>query len=207
MIVFIKSLVVAWMSALLTRSLMFDPYRIPSESMNPNFEEGDYVVVTKFAYGYSKHSFPFSPDIFDGRILELSLPKRGDVVVFRSPVNNQVHYVKRLIGVPGDKIQVIAGQVYLNDKVLVYKSKGFYKDLDGKTSNKYQETLPSGVSYDVLDTTPYGFADDTQEYIVPEDSYFVMGDNRDSSLDSRFLEGPVVYLPKDYVIGRVDFIF
>jgi signal peptidase I len=206
MINFIKSLVVALFFAILIRSMIFEPYSIPSGSMKPNFEEGDYIFVTKFAYGFSKHSFPWSPDFFDGKVLDIASPKRGDVVVFRLPTNNNIHYIKRLIGLPGDKIQVKAGHVYLNGTRLDYKSQGFYKDLDQKISNRYDEILPSGVTYSVLDTTPYGAVDDTQEYIVPEKHYFVMGDNRDSSLDSRFLEGPVGYLQKDYVVGRVDLI-
>ena len=188
---------------LIFRSFIFSPFSIPSESMLPRLLIGDYLFVSKWNYGYSKHSLPFSVPLIPGRILG-RVPARGDVVVFKAPPTNRQDYIKRVIGLPGDTIQMKAGQVILNGVAVPkeriadftvpvtpnYSCEATYQDVDaaGKPICRYQrfrETLPGGVSYDVLDRGQT-VADDTGVFNVPADHVFMMGDNRDDSADSRF---------------------
>jgi signal peptidase I len=182
---------VALALAMVVRLILFQPFTIPSASMEPTLYEGDYIIVSKFAYGWSKHSIPFSPPLFRGRILSRE-PNRGDVVVFKLPRDNSKDYVKRLIGLPGDRIQVKAGLLYINDAPVKQVSLGVGDATcpgAGVVSGipRYAETLPNGVTHRINSCAgPTGPADNTGVYVVPPKCYFMMGDNRDNSSDSRF---------------------
>ena len=193
--------------ALIIRTLFFQPFSIPSGSMRPTLLEGDYLFVTKWAYGYSKHSLPFSPNLFEGRIWG-SQPERGDVVVFKYPPNPALDYIKRVIGLPGDRIQVRRGVLYINDQAVPREQVGQIDNPDITEENRpvdvYRETLPNGVSYNTLDLSPNAVGDDTREFVVPPAHYFMMGDNRDNSTDSRFTVG---YVPEENLVGRANIIF
>ncbi|GHD06796.1 signal peptidase I [Tianweitania populi] len=193
--------------ALIIRTLFFQPFSIPSGSMRPTLLEGDYLFVTKWAYGYSKHSLPFSPNLFEGRIWG-SQPERGDVVVFKYPPNPALDYIKRVIGLPGDRIQVRRGVLYINDQAVPREQVGQINNPDITEENRpvdvYRETLPNGVSYNTLDLSPNAVGDDTREFVVPPAHYFMMGDNRDNSTDSRFTVG---YVPEENLVGRANIIF
>ncbi|EKF42951.1 signal peptidase I [Nitratireductor indicus] len=203
----ISVIVQALILALVIRTFLFQPFSIPSGSMRPTLLEGDYLFVTKWAYGYSRHSLPFSPPLFSGRIWG-SEPKRGDVVVFKFPPNPSIDYIKRVVGLPGDKIQVREGVLYINDEAVKREKVGQIDDPDITETDRpvdvYRETLPNGVSYDTLDLTPNGIGDNTREFVVPEGHYFMMGDNRDNSSDSRFSVG---YVPAENLVGRANIIF
>jgi signal peptidase I len=200
-------MVQALLLAVIIRTLLFQPFSIPSGSMRPTLLEGDYLFVTKWAYGYSSRSLPFSPDLGSWKLFA-SEPKRGDVVVFKFPPNPKVDYIKRVIGLPGDKIQMKSGQLYINGTAVPREKVGQIDNPDITEMNGpvdvYRETLPNGVSYDTLDLSPNGVGDDTREFVVPEKHYFMMGDNRDNSSDSRFQVG---YVPEDYLVGRANIIF
>ncbi|MBO0905737.1 signal peptidase I [Jiella sonneratiae] len=189
--------------ALVIRTFLFQPFSIPSGSMMPTLLVGDYLFVTKWSYGFSKYSFPFSPDIFEGRVLSFE-PHRGDVVVFRKPHEEDVDYIKRLIGLPGDHIQMREGILYLNGKAVPREPSGAFTFEDGTTAREFRETLPNGVSYVTLDLSPNSPGDNTREFVVPPDHYFMMGDNRDNSLDSRFDVG---YVPFENFVGKARVIF
>lgn len=197
----------ALLLALVIRTLLFQPFSIPSGSMRPTLLEGDYLFVTKWAYGYSKHSLPYSPAIFSGRIWGAE-PKRGDVVVFKFPPNPSVDYIKRVIGLPGDRIQMKGGQLFINDQAVAREKVGQIDNPDitevTRPVDVYRETLPNGVTYDTLDLTSNGIGDNTREFKVPEGHYFMMGDNRDNSSDSRFQVGMV---PNENLVGRANIIF
>ena len=176
--------------------------------MEPNLLVGDRIFVTKYSYGYSKHSFPFSPPIFKGRILP-NKPQRGDVVVFKTPADNRTDYIKRLIGLPGDQIQFLDSNLYINNSEVI-KSRlsssdkiycGTY-DLNVFT---FEEILPNGIKHKsvYLKDFPYKNSD---AFVVPDDHYFFLGDNRDCSKDSRFLSS-VGYVHKDNLVGKAQFIF
>jgi len=177
--------------AMVVRLILFQPFTIPSASMEPTLYEGDYIIVSKFAYGWSKHSIPFSPPLFRGRILSRE-PNRGDVIVFKLPRDNSKDYVKRLIGLPGDRIQVKAGLLYINDAPVKQVSLGVgeatcpgFGVVPGIP--RYSETLPNGVTHRINSCVgSTGPADNTGVYVVPPKCYFMMGDNRDNSSDSRF---------------------
>lgn len=201
------------------RSLAFEPFNIPSGSMKPTLLVGDYVFVSKYAYGYSHFSFPFSPPVFEGRIFDEE-PERGDVVVFRKPTQPDIDYIKRLIGMPGDRIQLRKGRIYINGVGVKRERIGDFYDKIRKNGPPliramWKETLPNGVSYQVADdiaTDPnqdeYD-TDNTRVFVVPPGHYFMIGDNRDNSVDSRVhpLRGGVGFVPAENLIGRAEVIF
>ena len=200
----IVSFVLAVIVALAIRTFIFEPFTIPSPSMHPTLIEGDYIVVYKWPYGISKHSIIKSPNIFSGRLFQQKSPERGDIIVFKNPRNDDEYWVKRLIGLPGDKIKIIDGAIFLNGNKLERKDEGIYHfpNLEEK-AQLYQEFLPSGVNYQTLDSIKNHIADNTEEFIVPEKHYFFMGDNRDNSADSRLSLG---YVHEDYIIGKAEFM-
>ena len=221
----LKTVVYALLIAGLFRTLFFQPFWIPSESMKSTLLIGDFVFVNKMAYGYSKYSCPFAICPFSGRIFA-SDPERGDVVVFRHPVNGS-DFVKRLIGLPGDTIQMKDGLLYINGAVAPQTADGMFEEVmepqgpmknrprcendvvgDGAICQKSRavETLPNGRSHTVLNIESAGFADNTDVFTVPDGQYFFMGDNRDNSQDSRFAQavGGVGFVPAENLIGRAD---
>jgi len=203
---FLKTLIIALLCAGFIRSIFFEPFHIPSSSMKPGLLVGDYIFVAKYSYGYSRYSFPFGIDFFEGRIWKTT-PKRGDVVVFRLPSNPNINYVKRLIGLPGDQIQMRDGTLFINDKEVTKTADGIFSDEDTATEiKKFLEELPEGKTVQTLDQISDSEADTTGIYEVPEGFYFMMGDNRDNSQDSRFLT-QVGYVPEENLVGRATIIF
>ena len=203
----IKTIFYALVIAIIIRSLFIQPFYIPSSSMEPNLLIGDRLFVTKYSYGYSKHSFPFSPPFFKGRLFS-STPKTGDVVVFKTPADNRTDYIKRLIGLPGDKIQFIEGNLFLNNNQ-VLKSIISKKDIIycGQTVdvNTYEEKLPNGKVHNTVYLKSYSFQN-SDIFTVPNEHYFFLGDNRDCSKDSRYLTS-VGYVHQDNLVGKAQFIF
>jgi signal peptidase I len=219
----LRSFFIAVLIALVFRSVAYEPFHIPSGSMLSTLYEGDYIFVSKLSYGYSRFSFPFSLKLFDGRIFA-SDPKRGDIVVFRNPAMPRVDYIKRLIGMPGDTIQVIRGRLHINGGAVEVQRIGQIEVPDDNSGGmvkvmEYKETLPGGVSHIILDEREgnldmrSGFdSDNTDVYTVPEGHYFMMGDNRDNSQDSRY--SPALgyaqapgYVPFENFVGRADTLF
>ncbi len=202
---FLSSLFFLLLIALSIRSFLFEPFHIPSGSMKSTLLEGDYIFASKYSYGYSKHSFPFSPNIFSGRIF-YTPPKRGDIVVFKPTRNGSIRFVKRVIGTPGDKVQMIEGELYLNDqKVGRRKIEGFVDYESNRNIPRYIETLLSDKEHEILiDNVSNKLSYNTPVYYVPDDQFFVMGDNRNNSLDSRFPE--VGFVPMENIIGRVSIV-
>ncbi|HXQ15878.1 MAG TPA: signal peptidase I [Caulobacteraceae bacterium] len=187
----VKTVVYALLIALVLRVLLFQPYTIPSASDEPNLYRGDYIIVTKWSYGWSRHSIPFSPPLFSGRIF-FNPPKRGDIIVFKLPSSGHVDFIKRLVGLPGDRIQLKGGQLYINDRAVAEKALGMgMGDLPGgwQPVKMQQETNPEGRNYKIQVSPGFENAGDTGTYVVPQHCYFMMGDNRDNSLDSRFDPG------------------
>ena len=195
---------------LIVRTLLFQPFHIPSESMQPTLLVGDSLFVSKYSYGYSRYSLPFAPPLFSGRILAVS-PRRGDIVVFRLPSDTSVDLIKRVIGLPGDRVQMIGGRLHLNgEPVMRERIEDFIdtEDVPGRSVRirRWRETLPGGVSYATLDLMDNGPLDDTPVYRVPSGHYFMMGDNRDDSTDSRVLD-EVGYVPFENIVGRAEIIY
>jgi len=198
----------ALLIALVIRTLLFQPFNIPSGSMKATLLIGDYLFVSKYSYGYSHYSLPLSPPLFPGRIFG-SMPERGDVVVFRLPKDDSTDYIKRVIGLPGDRIKMIDGMLYINGTVVKRERvSDFIDDENGGSERvrRWRETLPNGVTYQTLDLQDNGFLDNTQEYVVPAGHYFMMGDNRDNSTDSRVLSA-VGYVPFENLVGKAQIIF
>ncbi len=203
-----KTLFYALIIAIIIRSLFIQPFYIPSSSMEPNLLVGDRLFVTKYSYGYSKHSFPFSPPLFKGRFL-FNDPERGDVVVFKTPADNRTDYIKRLIGLPGDEIKFIDSNLYLNNSEII-KSKISSSDVAYCGNKKldiftFEELLPNGKKYISIYLKDFSFQN-SDTFIVPENHYFFLGDNRDCSKDSRFLTS-VGYVHKENLVGKARFIF
>jgi len=203
----VKTIFYALIIAIIIRSFIIQPFYIPSSSMEPNLLVGDRLFVTKYSYGYSKHSFPLSPPIFEGRIFG-STPKVGDVVVFKTPTDNRTDYIKRLIGLPGDKIRFIDGDLFINNnqilKSIVSKTDTIYC---GKTIdvNTFQEKLPNGKTHNTVYLKDYSFQN-SDIFHVPDEHFFFLGDNRDCSKDSRYLTS-VGYVHQDNLVGKAQFIF
>lgn len=204
----IRTILYAGLIAIGIRSIAFEPFNIPSGSMIPTLLVGDYLFVSKYSYGYSRHSFPFSPNLFSGRILG-SVPQRGDVAVFKLPRDTSQDYIKRIIGLPGDRIQVIRGILHVNGEAVRREAIGPYvTEGDGPrmTVRLYREVLPGGRTHEIIEQTDDGVLDNTPEFTVPPGHVFAMGDNRDNSLDSR-VPSAVGFVPIENLVGRAEFIF
>ena len=204
----IKTIIGALIIALIIRSLIFQPFYIPSSSMEPTLLIGDRIFVSKYKYGFSKHSFPFSPNIFNERIFYKS-PNQGDLVVFKTPVDNRTDYIKRLIALPGDEIQFVEGEIFINNKKIIRKKINTNTYVRcGKISfdvNVFEETLPNGKKY-IAVYRKEGTMINSDKYIVPKNHYFFMGDNRDCSKDSRYLSS-VGYVNFTNFVGKAQVIF
>ena len=204
----VKSVSVAVFIALLIRSFVAEPFNIPSGSMKPNLLVGDFIFVSKWSYGYSKHSLPFSIPIIPSKIFN-KYPDRGDVVVFKTPKDNRTDYIKRVIGLPGDKIKISNGEIIINNKLILRKKVNDFIDINknGNTNRirQYKEYFFE-KEINVLDIVDNGIVDNTEIYQVPEDHFFVMGDNRDNSQDSRF-DNIIGYVPFENLVGKARFVF
>jgi signal peptidase I len=213
----IRTVFYAVLIAIGIRTFAWEPFNIPSESMLPTLQVGDYLFVSKYAYGYSKHSFPFSMGPFEGRVLE-SPVERGDVVVFKLPRDNTTDYIKRIVGLPGDKIQVTEGVLSINGQAVPKANTESYPYHSYPYDEQYGfernfptfiETLPNGVKHLTYDLAPRGMNDNTGVFEVPAGHYFAMGDNRDNSTDSRVppqMQG-VGFVPAENLVGRAEIIF
>lgn len=208
-----KTIGIAFLVAMIVRTLLFEPFNIPSGSMKPGLLVGDYLFVSKYSYGYSQYSVPFALFPFEGRINAVE-PKRGDVVVFKLPTNTRTDFIKRVIGLPGDTIQMIGGRLYINGsrverefvkKVDTEKKVSPYLTVTASTS-EYIETLPNGVKHTIFEDSDNGPLDNTNPVTVPEGHYFMMGDNRDNSQDSRVKE-VVGFVPFENFVGRAERLF
>lgn len=203
---FIKTAVFAILLALLIRTFLYEPFNIPSGSMLPTLEVGDYLFVSKPSYGYSRYSFPFGIADFEGRLFD-DAPKRGDVIVFKKPDETKIDYIKRLIGLPGDRIQMRGGRLFINGKMVEREEVGIRR-IDAPEGGKenvteYIETLPDGSMHKIYEESDGESLDDTEVFIVPEGHFFMMGDNRDNSMDSRVIG----LVPEDNLVGRAEILF
>lgn len=230
----VRFLLTVGILAIALRSFLFAPFNIPSESMLPRLLVGDYLFVSKWTYGYSRYSFPLGLVPIDGRI-PAGEANRGDIVVFKYPGDNRQDYIKRVIGLPGDIIQIKNGQLFINGVAVPKVKTGDFVERASPNTTcrgqygaptfrfekpdgtvecrypRYRETLPNGISYDVLDQVPDSRGDNSDVYVVPEDHYFMMGDNRDDSADSRFPiadeGGGVGFVPAENIVGRAAITF
>jgi signal peptidase I len=213
----VKTIVYAVLIALAVRTVAYEPFNIPSGSMIPTLLVGDYLFVSKFSYGYSRYSLPFGLPLFSGRIpvpLLSNSPHRGDVAVFKLPTDPSVDYIKRIVGLPGDHIQMRHGELYINDQEVPRKPAGDYiYQEDGTTIvlHRYIEALPRGpgekpLDHPIIKVGDDGPLDNTPVYDVPSGDYFAMGDNRDNSQDSRVLSA-VGYIPAQNLVGKAQFLF
>ncbi|OSQ37897.1 signal peptidase I [Thalassospira mesophila] len=207
----LKTVFWAIVIALLVRTFAYEPFNIPSGSMIPTLLVGDYLFVSKYSYGYSKHSLPFSLPLIPGRILS-SEPKRGDVIVFKLPADTTQDYIKRVIGLPGDTVQVKQGRLYINNEMVQRERIEDYILTDGTGQAiavpQYLETLPGGKVHRILEIFgDQGPADNTDPFTVPEGHYFMMGDNRDNSADSRAFPARFRFVPFENLVGRAEFLF
>jgi len=204
----IKTALYAAAIAIVVRTFAYEPFNIPSGSMKPTLLVGDYLFVSKFSFGYSRHSLPFSLPLIPGRIF-YTQPQRGDVAVFKLPSDNKTDYIKRIVGLPGDKIQVLGGIVHVNNVAVGrHRIDDFIADNGSGVMRRiprFIETLPGGRKHDILEVSDKGPSDNTRVYTVPDSHFFAMGDNRDNSRDSRF---PTVgFVPKENLVGRAEFLF
>jgi signal peptidase I len=204
----IKTILYALVIAVIIRSLFIQPFYIPSSSMEPTLLIGDRLFVTKYSYGYSKHSFPFSPPIINGRIFSNS-PKIGDVVVFKTPSDNRTDYIKRLIGLPGDRVQFIEGDLFINSNAVpksrISKTDIIYCGKQTIEVNTFEEKLNNGKVHNTVYLKNYSYQN-SDVFVVPQNHYFFLGDNRDCSKDSRYLTS-VGYVHEDNLVGKAQFIF
>ena len=205
----IKTIVYAILIAIFIRTFFYEPFSIPSASMVPTLLVGDYLFVSKFSYGYSRYSLPFGLPLFSGRVF-FRPPHRGDVAVFKLPRDPSVDFIKRIIGLPGDRIQMKNGILYINDEpVKRQQISPYFYDENGRTSTyiHYIETLPNGYQHDTIEIGDDQPLDNTAVFTVPPNTYFMMGDNRDNSADSRDPDSGVGYVPAANIVGRAEFIF
>jgi signal peptidase I len=210
----VKTVIYAILIALVVRTVAYEPFNIPSGSMIPTLLVGDYLFVSKFSYGYSRFSLPFGLPLFHGRILAFHGPARGDVVVFKLPTDTSVDYIKRIVGLPGDKVQVIHGQLFINGQMVPRRQVDDYVYQEGGAvvlMRQYIESLPRGpgetpLEHPIIKIGDDGPLDNTAVYEVPDGYYFAMGDNRDNSQDSRVVSA-VGYIPADNLVGRAQFLF
>ncbi len=202
----VKTVIYAVLIAVVVRTVVIEPFNIPSGSMKPTLLVGDFLFVTKYSYGYSRHSLPFSPALFSGRIMGRE-PKRGDVAVFKLPSDNQTDYIKRIIGLPGDRVQVKGGILHLNGEPVTRRRVGEFAEYPrARRIPRYVEVLPGGRTHAIIEESDdNGLADETRVFVVPPGHYFMMGDNRDNSQDSRFPR--VGFVPFENLVGRADFLF
>jgi len=210
----VKTVVYAVLIALAVRTVAFEPFNIPSGSMIPTLLVGDYLFVSKYSYGYSRYSLPLGLPLIPGRIL-YTQPERGDVAVFKLPRDNETDYIKRIVGLPGDRIQMREGRLYINDRLVEREriEDFIYREESGVAvrAARFIETLPGGRKHEILEVSDREFLDNTQVFTVPAGHYFAMGDNRDNSLDSRVdPNGPmhgVGFIPKENLVGRAEILF
>lgn len=209
----LKTLFFALAVALLLRSFLFEPFNIPSSSMVPNLLVGDFIFVSKWPFGYSRYSFPFGPNLFSGRFFDSRTPQPGEVIVFKYPRDTEFQWIKRVVGVPGDTIQMKEGVLHINGepvKLERIEDYSYWDEDDHKlhVSEQYIETFPNGNQHHILKDVPFGEGrlDNTPPYEVPKGHYFVMGDNRDHSGDSRVIHN-LGFIPAEYLIGEASFIY
>lgn len=202
-------IVQALLIAVVFQTFFYKPYNIPSGSMRPTLLEGDYLFVSKFSYGFSQYSMPFNFPPFEGRIWGAD-PVRGDILVFKTPRNPDTNYIKRVIGMPGDEVQMIDGALHINGEPVAREEADPIIITDGRgrpfTIRTFVETLDNGVSYTTYKLNDTGLFDNTQVFRVPEGHFFMMGDNRDNSEDSRSLSN-IGFVPRDFLVGRAEIIF
>lgn len=201
----LKSIIYIVIFVLTIRALLIEPFFVPTGSMKATILEGEYVIATKYSYGYSKYSFPGSFNLFQGRLFA-NQPQRGDVIIMRPPHKMEMMYVKRLIGMPGDKIQILDDVIYINDTPIEHAAVGYFTDEDGNDYVKYKEILPNHVSYfsyKLSQNMQVIYHQYTDPFYIPEGHYFFMGDNRDNSIDSRFDLG---FVPFENLVAKIQFI-
>ena len=215
----VKTIIYAGLIAIGIRTFLFEPFNIPSASMVPTLLVGDYLFVSKYSYGYSQYSMPLSFPAFSGRVFGHA-PRQGDIVVFRQPGHESIDFIKRVIALPGQHVQVKGGQLYIDGKEVPRQEAGHCPDEEGNyesQSVRYLETLPDGVKHyickvvdpAVTNSMTYQEANDTPDFLVPAGTFFAMGDNRDNSADSRFQpsQGGVGFVPMENLVGRAEFLF